>query len=122
MHPSRLTRRELLRLSAGTLLSAGLWPGALDAGDAGDAGAGEFHFLAVNDVHYVDKGCGKWLEGVVARMKALPHGPDFCLLAGDLAEHGTAAQLAAVRDLFKRLGVPVHVVIGNHDWRKNDDR
>ena len=115
----RWTRRQMLRASAGSLLAAGLWPGALRARDA-DA-PGDFYFLAVNDVHYLDQGCGPWVEGAVSQMKALPEKIDFCLLVGDLAEHGTAGQLAPVRDLFKALGGPVHVVIGNHDYLAKDD-
>src|SRR5262245_9465006 len=116
---SRLTRRQLLRLGAGGLLAAGLWPGALDAADAA---AGDFHFLVVNDVHYVDGKCGDWLAKVVKGMKARPEKVEFALLAGDLAEHGTKAQLGGARDAFKGLGVPVHVVVGNHDYQKGHDR
>jgi 3',5'-cyclic AMP phosphodiesterase CpdA len=109
----------MLRLSAGGLLAAGLWPGALRV----DGAAAEaFHFLVVNDTHYVDQRCGKWLERVLRRMKAHAEKIDFCLLAGDLSDHGRAEELAAVRDLFKGLGVPSHVVIGNHDYRTQDDR
>src|SRR5262249_41018118 len=66
--------------------------------------------------------CGKWLEGVLAKMKAHREKIDFCLLAGDLAENGKAEELAAVRDLFQTLAVPVHIVIGNHDYRTQQDR
>jgi predicted phosphodiesterase len=118
--PTRFTRREMLRLSAGTLLAAGLWPGALEAEGKGDPG--DFHFLAVNDIHYRDKDCGKWLAGIVRQMKAHKEKPEFCLLAGDLAEHGKAAELTPVRNIFKGLGIPVYVVIGNHDYLAQDDR
>ncbi|MCY3024249.1 MAG: metallophosphoesterase [Planctomycetota bacterium] len=115
-----LTRRELLRWSAGSLLAAGLWPGALRA--EGDGAAADFRFVVVNDLHYVDAACGRWLETVIARMKADQDQPAFCLLAGDLANDGTREQLAGVRDVFKTLGVPVCAVIGNHDWLGFDDR
>jgi len=114
-----LSRRDFLRLSAGSLLAAGLWPGALRAGDAD---TGEFHFLVVNDIHYQDKRCGAWLEGVIAQMKKHTEKIDFCLIAGDLTENGKAEELIPVRDLFKGLGMPVHVVIGNHDYRTQEDR
>ena len=65
--PRRLTRRQVFHLSAGTLLAAGLWPGALRAD--GDAETGEFHFLVVNDVHYLDQRCGTWMERVIKQMK-----------------------------------------------------
>ncbi len=109
----RLNRREALeRISAGTLLALGLWPGAW-AGRAKD-GARTFRFIAVNDTHYMSQECGVWLEGVVRKMKA--EQPEFCLLSGDLTEHGRREDLAAVRDVFGALGVPTYVQIGNHDY------
>jgi 3',5'-cyclic AMP phosphodiesterase CpdA len=120
MTSMKLTRRQMLRLSAGSLLAAGVWPGALRADGTGSAG--EFHFLVVNDVHYVDQGCGKWLEGVIRQMKAHAEKPEFCLLVGDLAEHGKREEIAPVRDLFGGLGMPTYVVVGNHDYRTPQDR
>lgn len=119
-HTNHLTRRQMLHRSAGSLLAAGLWPGVLRA--EGVADTGEFHFLVVNDIHYIDAKDGKWLEGVLAKMKGHAEKIDFCLLAGDLAEKGTAAELAPVRDLFQTLKLPVHVVIGNHDYVTQEDR
>jgi predicted MPP superfamily phosphohydrolase len=114
-----LTRRQMLRQSAGSLLFTGLWPGALWAEPSA---SGEFHFLVVNDVHYFDSKCGKWLEGVLAQMKAHGEAIDFCLLAGDLAEQGRAEQIGPVKEIFKALGKPTHVVIGNHDYVTQTDR
>jgi predicted phosphodiesterase len=115
-----LTRRELLRLSTGTLLAAGVWPGALF--EDGTGSSSDFHFLVVNDVHYLNKDCGKWFGGVLKQMKGHAEKIDFCLLAGDLSEHGRPEQLAAMRDLLKTFGTPVHVVIGNHDYLTQTDR
>jgi len=117
----RITRREALcHLSTGSLLALGLWPGCAHAPDAP---SGSFHFLVINDTHYLSPECGVWLEGVVRHMKAHPH-VEFCLLAGDLTEHGRREDLAAVRDIFTGLGLPTYVVIGNHDYRaqSNQDR
>src|SRR5216117_3224278 len=113
-NPLPLSRREALKhLSAGSLLALGLWPGALRAGDNNKSGS--FQFIVINDTHYVDADCGRYLEGVVRQMKA--HGPiDFCLHAGDLTDNGRRADFGAVRDIFKGLGVPTFVVIGNHDY------
>jgi 3',5'-cyclic AMP phosphodiesterase CpdA len=116
----KLTRREMLRLSAGTLLAAGIWPGALLAEDS--ASPAEFDFLVVNDLHYLDKECGKWLAGVIQQIKKHPQKIDFCLLAGDLSEHGKPDQLAPVRDLIKQLNKPTYVVVGNHDYLTQTDR
>jgi hypothetical protein len=110
----------MLRLGAGALLAAGSWPGALHAGE--DGHPGDFHFAALNDVHYRDERCGRWLEGVVRQLKAHRERIAFCLVVGDLAEDGRAGQLRPVRDHFKGLGVPTYVVIGNHDYRTQEDR
>jgi len=114
------SRRELLRCGAAGLLAVGRWPGALRA--EGRDGGGAFHFLAVNDTHYLDRRCGPWLERAVRQMKGHKEKIDFCLLAGDLTDQGKREQLAAVRDLFKTLELPVYANIGNHDYAAQDDR
>jgi predicted MPP superfamily phosphohydrolase len=116
----RLSRRQLLRYSAGSLLAAGLWPGTLGAAEA-DADTA-FHFAAVNDLHYLDKRCIPWHEGVVKQIKAHPEKVELCLLIGDLAEHGKAEQLDPVRAIYRELDLPLHVVIGNHDWQAEKER
>src|SRR3954447_13303758 len=117
-----LNRRELMRLGGGALLAAGLWPGAaLAAGEAGAAGE-DFTFLCVNDLHYFDHRCVPFFEQMVRQMKATDSKPDFCLIVGDFAEDGTAAQLGAMRDLLKTLGMPTWCVIGNHDYVTLDER
>lgn len=110
----------MLRLSAGSLLALGLWPGALRAADEG--GAEEFSFLAVNDTHYIDQKCGAWLQTVIAQMKGSSPKPELCLMSGDFTDDGTAAQLGAAREIFGGLGLPVYGVIGNHDWAKGNRR
>jgi 3',5'-cyclic AMP phosphodiesterase CpdA len=117
---TKLTRRELFRWSAGSLLAAGLWPGAVRAEEK-DA-AGEFHFLVVNDIHHLnDKGL-PWLEALIKQMKAHPEKPEFCLIVGDLAENGKPGELRPVREGFKKLDLPVYEVIGNHDYQEPKDR
>jgi 3',5'-cyclic AMP phosphodiesterase CpdA len=118
--PSTLTRRQALQVGAGNLLTAGLWPGALRAD--GDKGGEAFHFLVVNDLHYLDKHCAEYLAGAFRQMNGHREKPDFLLLAGDLAENGKPDQLGPVRDLIKDFGLPTYVVIGNHDYRVQDDR
>jgi 3',5'-cyclic AMP phosphodiesterase CpdA len=110
----------MLRQSATGLLAAGLWPGALRADQS--ANTGDFHFLVVNDVHYFDEKCGHWLESVLKQMKGHKETIDFCLLAGDLAEHGRPEQIEPVKEIFKSLAKTTHVVIGNHDYRTQTDR
>ena len=109
------TRREALeKLSPAVLLSLGLWPGALNAA----AGAGEsFRFIVVNDLHYIDSECGRWLERMTRQMKSHP-GVELCLVAGDLTENGQPDHHGAVRDILRAFGIPSYVVIGNHDYVK----
>ena len=110
------SRREALRrLGAGALLAAGAWPGHA-LGKEGD----HFRFVVVNDLHYIDGECGKWLSGVMTRIKT--EKPDFCLVAGDLTEHGREEHLRGVREVLDRAGIPHHVVIGNHDYTTHTDR
>jgi len=115
-----LSRRAMLRLSAGSLLTLGLWPGALRA--EGDAQGEDFSFIAVNDLHYIDEKCGSWLQTAIAKMKAASPKAELCLMSGDCTDHGTAAELATTRDLFQGLSFPTYGVIGNHDWLKHNDR
>lgn len=109
-----IPRREALRrLSAGSLLALGLWPGVLRAGDAG--AGGRFRFIVVNDTHYLSPECGAWLQTVVRLMKSHDE-VEFCLHAGDLTEYGRRADFAAMRDILEGLGMPYYVVLGNHDY------
>ena len=115
-----ITRREMLRLSAGQLLALGLWPGALRA--EGRADTGEFAFIVVNDLHFQTEQCGPWFDRVVRQMKATEPKPALCLILGDYAEHGTEAEIGAAKDAFAALGMPTFGVIGNHDYISDDDR
>jgi 3',5'-cyclic AMP phosphodiesterase CpdA len=115
-----LSRRRFLQVSTGSLLAARLWPGALTAADV-DAG-GAFHFLMINDLHYLTAKCGVWFEGVVKQIKAHKERPAFCALVGDLSENGKREEIGPVRDIFKSLGCPIHVVPGNHDFHEQDGR
>lgn len=115
-----LTRREWLRLSAGTLLSLGLWPGRLRGEDA--PATDDFTFIAVNDLHAFEPACRSWFDQVVRQMKASAPGAEFCLLGGDQADGGTAAQLTLIKDSFSALGIPCHAVVGNHDYQSGTDR
>jgi predicted MPP superfamily phosphohydrolase len=115
-----LNRRELLRAGVATLLSAGVWPGALAARDRK---AGEpFSFVVINDTHYLDEHCGPWLERAVRQIKAQRESFDFCLMLGDLGEHGRSAQIDPLIQILKGLNRKVHYVIGNHDYVTQTDR
>jgi Icc protein len=57
------------------------------------------------------------LREVVEAVVALPNRPDAVLISGDLSEHGSAAEYAAVSQTVAAIGAPVHVIAGNHDDR-----
>src|SRR5712691_2898258 len=114
----KYSRRDMIGLSAGSLLALGLWPGAWRA--EGEGNSGEFSFIVVNDLHYHDEKCGPYFEKVVAQMKASK--VDFCLIVGDYAEDGKAGQIGPANDIFKTLGIPAYGVIGNHDYLTQTDR
>jgi hypothetical protein len=78
--------------------------------------SGEFTFIAVNDLHCRDPECRPWFDEVVREMKRSAPDAEFCLLGGDLADEGTAGQLTSVRDAFRNLEIPLHAVVGNHDY------
>jgi 3',5'-cyclic AMP phosphodiesterase CpdA len=115
--PHHLTRRELLRTSAGALLAAGTWPGTLAAGDPA---TDPFTFVAVNDLHYRNDKCDPWFQ--VVSKSILAEKPDFLLVVGDLTDNGTATQFGKITDVLKALKVPYHPVIGNHDYAAKTDR
>jgi 3',5'-cyclic AMP phosphodiesterase CpdA len=116
----RLHRRELLKAGVSTLLAAGVWPGVLAAG-TGKPGE-SLSFVVVNDTHYLDERCGPWLEKAIRQMKERHEQLDFCLMLGDLGEHGRAAQIDPLLQIFKGLGRSVYYVIGNHDYETQTDR
>lgn len=116
--PSLLTRRDALRqLSAGTLLTLGLWPGALRA--AGNGQGDSFRFVVINDTHYLTDECAAYLRGVVEEMKKAK--PELCLHCGDLTDKGERDHMETVKQVFNDLAGPVYPVIGNHDYVTQTD-
>jgi predicted phosphodiesterase len=114
-----LTRRDALqRLSAGTLLALGLWPGALRANN--ERPSGSFRFLVINDTHSTSPECGPYLEGVVKQMQK--EDAEFCLHAGDLTDKGERSYFEMVKEIFSPLPGAFHPVIGNHDYVSQTDR
>jgi 3',5'-cyclic-AMP phosphodiesterase len=57
-------------------------------------------------------------RAVVAALAALPNRIDALLISGDLAEHAKRKEYALAQEIVAPLGVPVHVLPGNHDDRK----
>jgi 3',5'-cyclic-AMP phosphodiesterase len=59
----------------------------------------------------------KSLREVVAAIEALPYPVDAILVSGDLAEHAAPEEYELAAELIGALGVPIHVLPGNHDDR-----
>ena len=102
------------------IIPLGVWPGRLCGADT--PAHDDFTFIAVNDLHALEDACRPWFDDVVRQMKASAPTAEFCLIGGDLAENGTAAQLTLIKDSFSALGVPCHAVVGNHDYQSATDR
>ncbi len=54
----------------------------------------------------------------IAQLASFDPRPDLVLLSGDLVDHGTAPEYAAMRSLLRRLAIPLLVIPGNHDDRE----
>ncbi len=105
----------MLRLSGLGVLGLGLGAHSLLAADSPG-----FRFVVISDIHCRDERCHVWFHKVVTSMRQ--HQPVFCLINGDLSESALPGQLAAVRDIFGSLGVPLYATIGNHDYSGDTDR
>ncbi len=109
-------RRQLLRDAAAySALLAG-WNLARADGKAAEP----FKFIVVNDLHLFDKGCAPWFSKTFAQMRT--HEPEICFVVGDFGEDGKADQIGLMKELLAELKMPIHVVIGNHDYDANDKR
>lgn len=108
-----------MKMSAGALLAAGLWPGALAAQDAM---ADPFSFIWVNDLHYWDQGCVPFFFRMIQKMKQSATDAKLLIVGGDLVEHGKAEEFAGVDEVIKGIGLTTKVTIGNHDWTSLTDR
>jgi hypothetical protein len=114
------SRREVIRLGAGAVLAAGLWPGRLLAADNGRGGS--FTFVAINDMHFLSPRCPEWFARVSASIRSHKPLPEFCLAIGDLGEKGAQGELGPMRDVLRDLPMDYYTVIGNHDYITDTDR
>jgi calcineurin-like phosphoesterase family protein len=114
-----ISRRQMMKTSAGALLAAGLWPGMLAAADVE---MNDFPFICVNDLHYVDEGCLPFFQDMVKKMLKASPNSSLLIVVGDLTEHGTPEAESAMRDILKTTNLTVKVVPGNHDWADQTDR
>ena len=116
----RSSRRAWLQNSAAAALTLGLWPGCARFG--GNGRGGDFTFIEMNDTHFSSAKCPEFFARVTASIQSHTPKPELCLMVGDLAEHGTAAELGGMRDVLRGLGIPWHAVIGNHDYGAQSSR
>jgi 3',5'-cyclic AMP phosphodiesterase CpdA len=73
-----------------------------------------FRFIVVNDLHHAGPECTPFFAGLIEQMRR-HEDVAFCLAVGDIVDTGSPEGLAAMRDIFAALGVPVYPVPGNHD-------
>ena len=58
------------------------------------------------------------LAAAVAALEALPRKPDVVIASGDLTDCGLVEEYQVLRDLHSPLSMPVYLVPGNHDRRR----
>jgi Icc-related predicted phosphoesterase len=73
---------------------------------------------AVGDVHIDKDVLGRFRPA----LEELPDRADALLVAGDLTRHGTVDEARCFATEFGNLGVPVVVVLGNHDHQSDDQQ
>src|SRR3954469_7193015 len=116
--PPRLSRRQMMKMSAGALIAMAVWAGRLWAQQTATK---PLKFIVVNDFHYFDEKCNPFFEGMVKKFNGIDK-TALMLHVGDLLDGGTMEQANAVKDILKVLKVPYHVTIGNHDYKTDTDR
>lgn len=59
------------------------------------------------------------LSACVARINSLEHVPDLVVATGDLVDTGGASEYRHLREILAPLRMPVYLIPGNHDDRRN---
>ncbi len=72
------------------------------------------HVRAVPGSRQRGRDCHETLAAVVAQVRSR-ESADAVLATGDLSDDGSAAAYHRLRALYRRLGVPVYALTGNHD-------
>lgn len=124
--PPSYSRRRFLRqlIGAGALTIAGIDP--LFSQPAPTSGASAFRFAFVTDLHLLEKGALRSVEGIAAALQAVENlnpRPDFIIAGGDLVHSSrdlSIADAARSMDVFMKTwrdntSLPAHWVFGNHD-------
>jgi 3',5'-cyclic-AMP phosphodiesterase len=85
------------------------------------------YIAQLTDLHVVEPGTlghngtdnTQCVAQALSRIGALDPKPRAVVLTGDLADHGSVTEYAALRALLDKAGVPVYAALGNHDNRAN---
>ena len=73
---------------------------------------GDLHITRAGEENHRD------LLRIVDLARGLPSGSvDFAVLPGDNANDGTPEQFVLVRDAVTGLGIPLHILPGDHDFK-----
>jgi len=80
----------------------------------------------ISDPHIVSEGTlaygridtPRMLERCVRKILKLPRLPDAVVATGDLTDHATAEEYGLLRELLAPLAMPLYLVVGNHDDRR----
>ncbi|MBL27161.1 MAG: phosphodiesterase [Rhodospirillaceae bacterium] len=83
-------------------------------------------FAQISDLHILPPGerltgrvdTAAHLQAAVERLNALEPRPAFVIATGDLVDQGAADEYAHLRAIIAPLGIPVHLMVGNHDARE----
>lgn len=76
----------------------------------------DLHVMAAGRNHFgADAAAG--LEQCITHLCALDRPPDLLVASGDLADAGTPAEYARLREMLSRLTLPFCLMPGNHDRR-----
>jgi len=119
--PESLGRRALI--GRGVALGAGALAAALPSPAEARAVDGSFTFLHYTDVHIEPElHAAQGFARAVGAMKRAAPGAAFALCGGDLVFDANAVPFARASHLYdlyqeqsRRLGVPIHHCLGNHD-------
>lgn len=116
----------LFALSGG-VASARMLDSAIGTATPGrPGGAKPFTFVQISDTHV---GFSKpanpdpvlTLRETIAKIKALPQAPDLVIHTGDVTHLATPAQFDQAQQLLGEIGLPVHVIPGEHDLVDGND-
>lgn len=73
---------------------------------------------AVADIHVGENNKGEW----AGYFKKISETADVLVICGDLTDNGNIHEAEILRDELRSCSIPVVVVLGNHDYEKNNEQ